>query len=282
MVTSTVALFAHAVAVNRLLSSFLSRLRAAGIWGSKTTAFCIATLLLNVSNVAHALPAYEFSTSSSSLFGTDTVVSGTFLYNAAASATATPPNAPTIYGGNLSNLTGVAAGNVFTDNQGTTVVGNDTFPATPVNVDFLQLLADPPQNVAGPRNLVGFTINNFTLFNVRMFWIEGEPGIPDFLNDQDLPAVLPALQGRLALDFVPVGNPSGPLTTVFFDGLTVTQVPEPGMVALLGIGLLPIAFAYRRPRELRRRGLLGIRAGNALQVPRAVKNDQEPPLGRIV
>lgn len=60
---------------------------------------------------------------------------------------------------------------------------------------------------------------------MRLFWIEGMPGVGDFTANDAMPAVLPTFAGRLALDFVPGASPSGPLSFVFFDGTTVTAVP---------------------------------------------------------
>ncbi|MFM7506486.1 MAG: PEP-CTERM sorting domain-containing protein, partial [Rubrivivax sp.] len=76
-----------------------------------------------------------------------------------------------------------------------------------------------------------------TLVNGRLFWIEGLPGIGDFTGNDALPAVLPGFSGRLALDFVPIDAPAGPVSYVFFDGLTVTAVPEPSPALLLAAGL---------------------------------------------
>lgn len=70
-----------------------------------------------------------------------------------------------------------------------------------------------------------------------------------------LPGVLPAFQGRLALDFVASGDPNGPQVYAFFDGLTVAQVaavPEPDAYAIMlaGLGLLGV-IARRRNRSER-------------------------------
>ena len=91
-----------------------------------------------------------------------------------------------------------------------------------------------------------------------MFWIEGAqmPNlVPEFLPNQNLPGVLPAFQGRLALDFVATGDPNGPQYYAFFDGLTVAQVaavPEPDTYAIMlaGLGLLGV-IARRRNRSER-------------------------------
>ena len=80
-----------------------------------------------------------------------------------------------------------------------------------------------------------------------MFWIQGQLGIGDFLSNQDLPNPLPDFQGRLALDFTLTNDP-GQEFFVFFDGLIVEQVPEPGTLALLGIGLFGMGLARRRKK----------------------------------
>ena len=70
-----------------------------------------------------------------------------------------------------------------------------------------------------------------------------------------LPGVLPAFQGRLALDFVTSGDPNCPQYYAFFDGLTVSPVaavPEPDTYAIMlaGLGLLGV-IARRRHRSER-------------------------------
>ena len=88
-----------------------------------------------------------------------------------------------------------------------------------------------------------------TLYNARMFWIEGNASpdlIPDFLTDQNLPNPLPTFHGRLSLDFVETGNASGPQSDVFFDSLSVNAVPEPETYALLLTELGLLGFMARR------------------------------------
>lgn len=197
-------------------------------------------------------------------FASSSFVSGTFVYDPAAPLTATAGDGSSVYGNfttpsggtssSITTLSGSVQGLSFSDIRGRSVVGNElaSVGATAGPVDFLTLNAE----LTLFTNLVGFNIGSFTLVNVRMFWLETQLGITDFLPNQDLPAVLPSFQGRLALDFVPI-NTSGPVNfnhTVFFNGLTVAPVaaiPEPEIYALMLAGLGVLGFVARRnkPRE---------------------------------
>ncbi len=156
-------------------------------------------------------------------------VSGTFQYDRDASATGTIPggasSGSTIYGGSITDLEGSIGGNSFSDPNGLIVVGDDKF-APFGGTDILLLAADPAIGTAPPAfiNFSGFDVDGFTLVNARLFWIEGQLGIGDFLTGEALPPMLPEFPGRLALDFVPAGSP-GPVTSVFFDMSTVSQLP---------------------------------------------------------
>ncbi len=249
-------------------------------------AMLAAAVLQLVPGAAHAaLAAYSFATAANpsgepgvvNLLGGSAFVAGSFDYDAAAPATGTSGGL-TIYGiqniapafpSSFANLVGSVQGNQFSDGRGTTAVGNDNFaqsdlstnPPTTTFVDFLQL------NTQSQTPTVGFAIGAFTLKNVRMFWIEGAqmPNlVPEFLPNQGLPGVLPAFQGRLALDFVATGDPNGPQYYAFFDGLTVSPVaavPEPDTYAIMlaGLGLLGV-IARRRNRSER-----GVAYGVALR-----------------
>jgi hypothetical protein len=200
-------------------------------------------LLLAGYSPASADPTtYGFSTDSAP-FGSASLVpfffglsvTGKFDYDPDAAAVGfVPPGFPTsgstIYLDATSDLSGSVGPWLFSDPTGRAIVGNDKFvsggpmPAPPA--DFFQLRADPFLGAPVPPaafGLNGFDIDGFTLVNVRMVWIEGELGITDFLSDQNLPAVLPSFQGRLALDFTPTNDP-GVISSVFFNGLTVAQV----------------------------------------------------------
>ena len=168
------------------------------------------------------------------LFSAGDTVSGTFQYDAALPPSGTLSNGATRYDATFLNLSGQVKVWTFSDPRGYTAVGND-LPAQGNN-DFLMLGAEPGLG-SGTHNLVGFTAAGWTLVNVRLFWIEGLPGIGDFTTTDAMPAVLPGFAGRLALDFVPVDAPTGPVSYVFFDGLTVAVVPEPSPALLLAAGL---------------------------------------------
>jgi hypothetical protein len=224
------------------------------------------TLVLAVGlNVATAAPVtYSFSTGANpfassfpylsplaGVFSTGDFVSGTFTYDAAAPVSFPGPAGSTIYdaaSGGFTALSGSVAGLNFSDISGVISVGNDLpisgFPAA----DNIVLHASDSPDV---RNITGFSISGFTLVDVRMFWIEGLLGITDFLTDQSLPLELPAFEGRLALDFRPTDNLSGPVTDfVFFDGLHVqplaAPVPAPASLLLFAPGLAGLAAVRRR------------------------------------
>lgn len=209
-------------------------------------------LLLALCPIAvHADPiTYSFSTDNAS-FGAPTLfpfldglsVTGTFDYDADTPLSSIVPGGPVagtaVYLFSTADLQGSVGAWSFSDPLGRTLVGDDTFPGPR---DFLRLVADPPLGSGGTFGLIGFDIDGFSLVNVRMTWLEGTT---DFLSDQNLPGVLPSFQGQLALDFTPTDDP-GLLSSVFFDGFTVTQVPEPATFGLLGLGLMGLAFSRRR------------------------------------
>jgi hypothetical protein len=218
-----------------------------------------ALILQTAAGVADAAPVtYSFSTGANpfgspgiaELFFGSGPVSGTFEYDPLSPFTNSTPTGASVYGiqsispqfpSSFANLSGTVAGFSFSDARGTTLVGNENLAP---GLDILQL------NTQSTTPTVGFSIGGYTLQNVRMFWIEGQqtPGtVPDFLADQSLPGVLPGFQGRLAFDFVPTGG--GAQSFVFYDGLTVTPVPEPETYAMLMAGLGLLAFTARRRRQ---------------------------------
>jgi hypothetical protein len=209
-----------------------------------------ASLSNSAVGVASAAPmSYSFATEAGpfggsagpvGLFAGSAFASGTFTYDAQVSPTGTAGNGATRYSGSLHGLSGTADGNSFSDVSGYTLVGNDVLTSGQ-NVDFFQLTFEPPLNTpGGTYNLTGFDVGGYSLVNVRMFWIEGQNGIPDFLDSQALPPVLPTLPGRLAFDFVDASGNAA--QSVFFDGLSVSSVPEPSTCSMLLAGLGTLGF----------------------------------------
>lgn len=211
-----------------------------------------------------------------------TTVSGTFVYDNAAPFTNTSMGGAlgtrgSVYGGHTrsdgtpySSYTALSASvngttpRSITDPRGFTVLGDDDlqlpcFPAPcgPLIRDFFSFNADNTTGTAF-RNLMGFTIGDYRVWNVRLFWQEGQsvPNlVPDFLSNADepapdpLPSTPPAFNGRLAIDFVhDVPNQDGTVVqyAMFYDGLLVTAIPEPQTYAFLLAGLGLLGFAARR------------------------------------
>jgi len=174
--------------------------------------------------------------------------------NASVYFSAPPSAAPysslsaTVSGGGLASALSIS------DPRGTSTVSNDGFvspPGTPVQ-DFMSLDADP-FGPTGVHNTSGFSIDGFTLVNMRMFWAEFTLGV-DFLNDQSLPSVLPSGPARLSLDFLPVGSqPATPTTFAFYDDVRVTAaaaaIPEPDTYALFLAAFGALGFVARRRKR---------------------------------
>ena len=199
-------------------------------------------------------------------FSSSTTVSGTFIYdaNATFNSAASSPNGA-VYGSysttsstvsSFNSLVGSVAGMTFADTRGVTIVGNDRsgIGGFPGSIDYLGLWSDnPTPNSTSPDNFTGFAIWNFTLINVRFFWAETQSTptlIPDFLNSENMPLMLPTFAGRLGLDFIQTGtNPSAQHAFVFFDGLTVVAmnpVSEPGTYSMILMGFVAAGFVARR------------------------------------
>jgi PEP-CTERM motif len=226
-------------------------------------------LALSTSSVTAAPVQYQYSTAAnpgggnSGLFGSSAFVSGTFLYDSQAPQTGTTGSwdaavyagydvSPGVRSSSFTELTGTVQGYGFSDFRGYTHVqmGWEPGSATITPLDYVALIAE----MTVGNSLIGFDIGGYRLANVRLTWSEGHLGTPDFLENQDLPTVLPPFQGSLWLDFVPVSSPGGPVNfanSVFFDGLRVTlaaPIPEPEIYAMLGLGLGLMGWVGRRKK----------------------------------
>jgi hypothetical protein len=140
-------------------------------------------------------------------------VSGSFIYDPETPLTSAPPSGFFVYLGGISDWSGTVESFSFSDDLGLAVVGDNVLPG---GRDLLRFTPGLFLN--------GFVVDGFTLVDVRMLWLEGSPGVPDFLIGGSLPAELPDLPGRLLLDFE---NPSFPgiLFSVNFPNLRVTRAP---------------------------------------------------------
>ena len=211
-------------------------------------------------------------------------VLGSFVYDASSSVT-NPGGAlnglADIYSGSShssfnalsASVSGSSAGSFsFSDPRGFTLVGNDASPGfcvpvppalscTPPLVDLFQFQAESTSASIGVHNIIPFTISvggtNYTLFNARFIWQEGQtiaPNTqpnPDFLTSNALLATPPSFDGKLSLDFVNAANPAGTQYFVFYDGTTVAAaVPEPQTFALLAAGIALLGFITRRNKQL--------------------------------
>ena len=205
----------------------------------------LAAVFVGLESVASATPAtYTFTTGPSitNPIGTSPfdavslgVVSGTFTYDPQGVMTCCV--AGTEYFG-FANLSGTVDAKHFSIPNGTIRICNDCLAPTAngpgaTDGDTLALRGTPSPGMNG------FQIDGYSLTSVRLFWTQGELGIGDFLNNENLPSVLPSFAGRLALDFGTQGSQS-----VFFDGLMVQaqSVTEPETYSVLGSGLALLVF----------------------------------------
>jgi len=197
-------------------------------------------------------------------------IAGSFIYDSAAplggSATnanftnasvyfSTTPGGAQPYSGISATVTGGGLDSPLSilDPRGTSTVSNDGFsspPGSPTQ-DFMSLDADP-FGPTGPHNISGFSVDGFTLWNMRIFW--GEATLGDFMNDQSLPTALPSGPARLSLDFIPFGSdPATPTVFAFYDNVLVTPavaaIPEPETYAMLLAGLGLLGWQARRKRH---------------------------------
>jgi hypothetical protein len=153
-----------------------------------------------------------------------TSVSGSFTYDNGivpfGTTTGGSAFGSTIYRA-LSNLSGMANGNSFSDPQGSIIVGDDKFSNISPPADIVRVNWDPP----GDASLSGFSFAGMSLVNVQFRWIEGQSGIFfDFLEDQSLPAILPpTTSGELRLFFV---DGAGGLHFASYNVTVVPVIPD--------------------------------------------------------
>lgn len=235
-----------------------------------------ALFLLVVTGAAGAMAApirYDFTTGPLNALATPPPlrtllagpVTGSLVYDAAVPLTATftnpaqgfGPTPSAFFSGALVSIEGKVDGRTFSDATGDAgIVTNDAFTlptfVSPVPVDLFTLLSDPfAFGTGAPRSLVGFTVGDFVLVNVRMFWLEVlVPGTPDFLASSDLPAEPPGIPGRLAFDFVTraqfaAGTPA-PVQSLFFDGVRVTRAQVPAPFGLPVVAVAALLLLRRR------------------------------------
>lgn len=183
-------------------------------------------------------------------------VSGSFRFDAATAFTGgsgalgyEPGYA--VYSGAVRQLSGQVFGRSFSDVYVNAGVANNLGGLQ----DVLSLTADATPLAGGnrlpassPRQLIGFTLGDMQLSNVRLFWVAPASAWAGYA----LPSVLPTTGWRLALDFVPVMDPLNTANapyyanTVFIDGVSVQAVPEPSAVLMMLGGAAVLAGWARR------------------------------------
>lgn len=232
---------------------------------------CAAALLAGCALQVHAAAQhYRFSSTATSATGplaaqlgtaaagaSSPSVSGNFTFDPATAFTGgsgalgyEPGYA--VYAGAVRQLSGQAFGRAFSDVYVNASVANNLAGQQDVislTADATPLAGSNRLPASSPRQLVGFTLGELQLSNVRLFWIGAASAWPGYA----LPSVLPATGWRLALDFVPANDPLNTANaayyanTVFIDGVAVQAVPEPSamLMVLAGVGLLA-AWSRRR------------------------------------
>jgi len=205
---------------SRCMDERRSRLSCRGI------ALLSIFLVFNMNNeaLAQAPVTYNFSTDVSGstmacpacLFAGQSAL-GSFVYDPETPLTTTNSEGISVYFRGISDWSGSIGSNVYSDDLGLAIVGDDIVGGSRDILRFLPGLF-----------LNGFEIGGYTLVDVWMTWLEGMPGdplgTPDFLMGQSLPVELPDFPGVLTLHFV---NPmfSGPTLRVNFQNLMVTLAP---------------------------------------------------------
>ncbi|MDP1685506.1 PEP-CTERM sorting domain-containing protein [Hydrogenophaga sp.] len=221
---------------------------------------------------------YEFATDGflhgnptiTSLFPADSKVFGTFNYDSKGSYLGNSGDlgyepgfavhsAPSEGGVSVySMLSGTVAGFSFSDVRGSFNLNNR--PEFGVLPDVVTMNADPSILVGmnsvptgTSRQLIGFSVGDYTLINVRMFWSDWDGA---YLNSTDLLDSPPLFLGTLAFDFIRTVDPTNTLdvpfysNTVFFSNLRVNRVPEPATYLLIAVSLLVIGGLVRRRKDI--------------------------------
>jgi len=177
-------------------------------------------------------------------------VSGSFWYDAGTADGGALANGATLYPGSVTDMIGTVDGLAFSDPVGLIVVGDDRFFGV-TQGDGVVYAADPNADSGAPAsffNLSGFDIADYTLVNVRLFWLESITGA-DFLSDQLAPDPLPGFVGRLALDFAAVVDPEDRRSVFFNDlqlmgrvGIDIKPGSDPNCFNVNGHGVIPVAI----------------------------------------
>jgi len=189
----------------------------------RAIAFLSVLLVFNLNNeaLAQAPFTYNFSTDVPGFTGgcpacffEGKPALGSFVYDPETPLTNTSSTGISVYLGGISDWSGSIGSNVYSDDLGLAIVGDDIVFGSRDILRFSPGLF-----------LNGFEIGGYTLVDVKMLWLEGMPGdplgTPDFLMVQSLPIELPGPPGVFTLDFV---NPMfpGPTFSVNFQNLIVT------------------------------------------------------------
>lgn len=189
------------------------------------------------------------------LYNSGVVVTGSFIYDSAASVSVIPVDTGLSFSG--TGFTANLQGDTASDNNIATLILDNTNYGTE---DFLGLYVDPPVGTPLPNELIGFDKNTassgeiFGLYNFRFLWLQGSGS--DFIDGLLNPLALPPTGHdgvtRLAVDFL-LRDAQGSLDEtvqqiVFFDNVEVTSVsnvPIPASLVLF-LGGLPALLLSRK------------------------------------
>lgn len=254
------------MSIHTRFSRILKSLAAAACAGALVLAPAAqaAPVLYNfTTSVGFANPSDSIAVNALAALGPNATVSGSFWYDSASPAVGTGNGGVTIYG-NAANvvpsyfgLSGTAGSFSFTDPRGFVTVGN--------NPDIIQLYSDSAL-FGGTHNFAGFSLGGVGVVNLRMVWAVGMPGVTDFLPNQNLPGILPAFAGSLALD-LGVTNSATLISehAITFSNLVVraAEVPEPQTLVLTLAGLGLVALTLRRKAKSQRPGMQTVRLSAA-------------------